>query len=117
MPWQCATARVSRGSLVWGMSGGLGRSNAAAAAVARHCCCARPLGLCRLAPLASPVPAAGRRYEFMIKSWANGTEHRRVFVLEQAGEFLRSHGMGVGDAVGICSDENGVLEAAGWGWG
>ncbi|PSC70511.1 B3 domain-containing transcription factor LEC2 isoform B [Micractinium conductrix] len=51
----------------------------------------------------------GRRYEFMIKSWANGTEHRRVFVLEQAGEFLRSHGMGVGDAVGICSDENGEL--------
>ena len=27
----------------------------------------------------------GRRYEFMIKSWANGTEHRRVFVLEQVG--------------------------------
>lgn len=104
----------------------------------------------------------------MIKSWANGTEHRRVFVLEQAsscsskqelgelaepqwqhklvqkgqqagcgsaccshvsarwpsltsvasflpspsihkqaGEFLRSHGIGVGDAVGICTDENG----------
>ncbi|KAI3428154.1 hypothetical protein D9Q98_006538 [Chlorella vulgaris] len=52
---------------------------------------------------------AGRRYQFMIKSWANGTEHRRVFVLEQAGEFLRSHGVGVGDAVGICSDENGEL--------
>lgn len=43
----------------------------------------------------------------MIKSWANGTEHRRVFVLEQAAEFLRSHGIGVGDAVGICTDENG----------
>lgn len=51
--------------------------------------------------------AAGRRYEFMIKSWANGTEHRRVFVLEQAAEFLRSHGIGVGDAVGICTDESG----------
>ncbi|KAL4447259.1 hypothetical protein ABPG77_007292 [Micractinium sp. CCAP 211/92] len=51
----------------------------------------------------------GRRYEFMIKSWANGTEHRRVFVLEQAAEFLRSHGIGVGDAVGICTDENGEL--------
>ena len=44
----------------------------------------------------------------MIKSWANGTEHRRVFVLEQYGEFLRAHGVGVGDAVGICSDENGA---------
>lgn len=44
----------------------------------------------------------------MIKSWANGTEHRRVFVLEQAAEFLRSHGVGVGDAVGICTDENGA---------
>jgi hypothetical protein len=44
----------------------------------------------------------------MIKSWANGTEHRRVFVLEQAGEFLRSHGVGVGDAVGICTDEHGA---------
>lgn len=43
----------------------------------------------------------------MIKSWANGTEHRRVFVLEQAAEFLRSHGIGVGDAVGICTDESG----------
>lgn len=51
--------------------------------------------------------SAGRCYEFMIKSWANGTEHRRVFVLEQAGEFLRGHGVGVGDAVGICTDENG----------
>ncbi|EFN57994.1 hypothetical protein CHLNCDRAFT_142158 [Chlorella variabilis] len=51
----------------------------------------------------------GRQYEFMIKSWANGTEHRRVFVLEQAGAFLKAHGVGVGDAVGICSDENGDL--------
>ncbi|KAL4443641.1 hypothetical protein ABPG75_011378 [Micractinium tetrahymenae] len=51
----------------------------------------------------------GRRYEFMIKSWANGTEHRRVFVLEQVADFLRSHGIGVGDAVGICTDESGEL--------
>lgn len=30
-----------------------------------------------------PAVLAGQRHEFMIKSWANGTEHRRVFVLEQ----------------------------------
>lgn len=51
----------------------------------------------------------------MIKSWANGTEHRRVFVLEQAAEFLRSHGVGVGDAVGICTDENGAWALLGSG--
>ena len=51
----------------------------------------------------------------MIKSWANGTEHRRVFVLEQAAEFLRSHGVGVGDAVGICTDENGARACGGCG--
>lgn len=45
----------------------------------------------------------------MIKSWANGTEHRRVFVLEQASEFLRTHNVGVGDTVGICTDEYGEL--------
>lgn len=57
---------------------------------------------------APPSSSAGQRYEFMIKSWANGTEHRRVFVLEQAADFLRAHGVGVGDAVGICSDEKGA---------
>ena len=31
---------------------------------------------------------------------------------KQAGEFLRSHSIGVGDAVGICTDENG--EQARW---
>lgn len=51
----------------------------------------------------------GRQYEFVIKSWANGTEHRRVFVLEQAADFLRLHGVGVGDVVGICTDEHGEL--------
>ena len=51
----------------------------------------------------------GRRYEFVIKSWANGTEHRRVFVLEQASDFMRAHGIGMGDTVGICSDEYGDL--------
>lgn len=51
----------------------------------------------------------GRQYEFVIKSWANGTEHRRVFVLEQASDFLRAHGVGMGDTVGICTDEYGDL--------
>ena len=51
----------------------------------------------------------GRRYEFVIKSWANGTEHRRVFVLEQVAEYMRTHRIGVGDTVGICADENGDL--------
>jgi hypothetical protein len=31
-----------------------------------------------------------------------------VFVLEQATDFLRAHGVGVGDAVGICTDQNGA---------
>ena len=32
---------------------------------------------------------AGRKWEFVIKSWANGTENRRVYVLEQTGEYLK----------------------------
>ena len=32
---------------------------------------------------------AGRRWEFVIKSWANGTENRRVYVLEQTSEYLK----------------------------
>lgn len=31
----------------------------------------------------------GRKWEFVIKSWANGTENRRVYVLEQTGEYLK----------------------------
>lgn len=50
----------------------------------------------------------GRDWEFVIKSWANGTEHRRVYVLEQAAEYLKTEALGVGDAVGICTD-NGQL--------
>jgi len=45
----------------------------------------------------------GQEYDFVVKSWANGTEHRRVFVLEQVGKFLKQHHIGVGDTVGICS--------------
>ena len=32
---------------------------------------------------------AGRKWEFVIKSWANGTENRRVYVLEQTSEYLK----------------------------
>lgn len=53
--------------------------------------------------------SSGRKHEFVIKSWANGTEHRRVFVLEQVAEYMRSQRIGVGDTVGICADENGDL--------
>lgn len=45
----------------------------------------------------------GQEYDFVVKSWANGTEHRRVFVLEQVGKFLKHHHVGVGDTVGICA--------------
>lgn len=45
----------------------------------------------------------GQEYDFVVKSWANGTEHRRVFVLEQVGKFLKQHHVGVGDTVGICA--------------
>ncbi|KAL3157100.1 hypothetical protein ABBQ38_001346 [Trebouxia sp. C0009 RCD-2024] len=51
----------------------------------------------------------GRKWEFVIKSWANGTENRRVYVLEQTGEFLKVHRLGVGDAVGICTNDQGDL--------
>jgi hypothetical protein len=51
----------------------------------------------------------GKRYDFVVKSWANGTEHRRVFVLEQVGKFLKAYGVGVGDTVGICSTGDGEL--------
>jgi hypothetical protein len=56
----------------------------------------------------------GTRYEFVIKSWANGTEHRRVFVLEGAQEYLRTHRLSVGDAIGICTDNEGVHSASGF---
>lgn len=45
----------------------------------------------------------GQEYDFVVKSWANGTEHRRVFVLEQVSKFLKQHHIGVGDTVGICA--------------
>lgn len=53
--------------------------------------------------------AHGRNYDFVIKSWANGTEHRRVYVLEQAAPFIKSHRLVAGDAVGICTNGSGNL--------
>ena len=44
-------------------------------------------------------------WDFVIKSWANGTEHRRVYVLEQAAEYLRTFKLSMGDAVGICTNQ------------
>ncbi|KFM29132.1 B3 domain-containing transcription factor LEC2 [Auxenochlorella protothecoides] len=51
----------------------------------------------------------GAQHAFVVKSWANGSEHRRVFVLEAAGEYLRTLGLGVGDTVGICAAPDGGL--------
>lgn len=46
------------------------------------------LSMCRSYSL--PVKdRGGRTWEFVIKSWANGTENRRVYVLEQTGEYLK----------------------------
>ncbi|KAK9835948.1 hypothetical protein WJX81_000533 [Elliptochloris bilobata] len=55
------------------------------------------------------VDHTGRQWEFVVKSWANGSEHRRVFVLEQAGPFIRAYGLGEGDCIGICTDAAGAL--------
>ncbi|RMZ53552.1 hypothetical protein APUTEX25_003374, partial [Auxenochlorella protothecoides] len=54
----------------------------------------------------------GAQHAFVVKSWANGSEHRRVFVLEAAGEYLRTLGLGVGDTVGICAAPDGGLVVA-----
>lgn len=51
----------------------------------------------------------GRRWDFVVKSWANGTEHRRVYVLEQAAEYLAHARLREGDAIGVCADVQGAL--------
>ena len=48
-------------------------------------------------------------WEFVVKSWANGTEHRRVYVLEHAAEFIACKRLREGDVVGICADAHGAL--------
>lgn len=45
-----------------------------------------------------------------LKSWANGaTEHRRVFVLEQALAYLNEYKLRESDCIGLCTDEDGNL--------
>jgi hypothetical protein len=51
----------------------------------------------------------GQRWDFVVKSWANGTEHRRVYVLEKAAEYLAHARLREGDAIGICADVQGAL--------
>ena len=53
-----------------------------------------------------------RPWEFVVKSWANGSEQRRVYVLEQASMFLRVNQLHEGDVIGICCDEAGNLQVA-----
>lgn len=47
-----------------------------------------------------------------MKSWANGSEQRRVYVLEQASMFLRVNHLREGDIIGICCDNAGNLQVA-----
>ena len=65
--------------------------------------------LLRRAYSLAAVDAQGCSYDFVIKSWANGTEHRRVYVLEQAAPFIKAHALAAGDAVGICTNGSGSL--------
>ncbi|KAK9835818.1 hypothetical protein WJX74_008627 [Apatococcus lobatus] len=51
--------------------------------------------------------AEGKAWRFVIKSWANGNESRRVYVLEQAGEYIRTLKLGEGDAIGLCASTDG----------
>lgn len=51
-------------------------------------------------------------WEFVVKSWANGSEQRRVYVLEQASMFLRVNHLREGDIIGICCDTAGNLQVA-----
>lgn len=67
------------------------------------------LACCRRSYTLPVVDHAGRLWEFVVKSWANGSEHRRVFVLEQAGPFIRMYGLREGDCLGICTDAAGAL--------
>lgn len=51
----------------------------------------------------------GRSWDFVVKSWANGTEHRRVYVLEHVMEYICCKRLREGDAIGICADAQGAL--------
>lgn len=51
----------------------------------------------------------GLTWEFNLKSWANGAESRRVYVLEKMAPYLKRYDLGVKDAIGICASDKGEL--------
>lgn len=53
--------------------------------------------------------ADGKHWKFVVKSWSNGHNPKPVYVMEQVAEYLRTHQLGIGDAVGILIDEEGLL--------
>ena len=53
--------------------------------------------------------AQQRGWDFVVKSWANGEQRRRVFVLEQAAPFLRAHHVAEGDVLGMRINTTGGL--------
>jgi hypothetical protein len=48
-------------------------------------------------------------WKFVVKSWSNGHNPKPVYVMEQVADYLRAHDLGIGDAVGILIDEDGLL--------
>jgi hypothetical protein len=54
--------------------------------------------------------ANGQEWEFLLKSWANGAENRRVYVLEGTADFMKANRMRSGDAFGICRAGKGAFK-------
>eukprot|EP00884_Botryococcus_braunii_P011055 jgi/Botrbrau1/19951/Bobra.0059s0067.2 len=54
-------------------------------------------------------PRGGTEREIVIKSWANGNENRRVYVLDQAVEYMRQYNLRENDCIGLCTDADGNL--------
>jgi hypothetical protein len=52
-------------------------------------------------------PAEPQAWPMVIKAWANGSNPKPVYVLEQVAPLLASRRLGVGDAVGILADRAG----------
>jgi hypothetical protein len=55
----------------------------------------------------SALDPAGAPWPLVIKAWANGSNPRPVFVLEQVGEVMKANRLGLGDAVALLADEEG----------
>lgn len=53
--------------------------------------------------------AAGRAWELVVKAWANGSNPRPVFVIEQVQELMKVHSLGAGDAFGLLADATGAF--------